>query len=242
MPPEAIEERRNVYVPGRRRPVKIFGWLMAVACVSVFQAARAQETPPLQFVAEYLREFSAIEHIRLAEERELQAPHQSMLATCIDSGNRYRQEITQQMARMRGMRAPPPSQALPGRLVELYGHKLSLYNEVVSECTALKGGANANVSSLEVMAAVSRYNAKVDTIDHSLFATSTQAFSTLLNTTPGSRNTPRRLAITLAEKRGLLRQLQLEFGAELDDDQQTYLVNAASVIRDAVRAHKASDE
>jgi len=65
-----------------------------------------------------------------------------------------------------------------------------------------------------------------------LFATSTQAFSTLLNTASASRNTPRRLSITLAEKRGLMRQLQLEFGAELDDDQQTYLVNAATVIRD----------
>jgi hypothetical protein len=216
--------------------------LWAVACVSAFPAARAQETRPLQFVGEYLREFSAIEHIRLAEERELQAPHQSMLATCVDSGNRYRLEITQQMGHMRGMRLPPPAQALPGRLVELYGHKLSLYNEVVRECTALQEGANANVSSLEVMAAVSRYNAKVDAIDHSLFATSTQAFSTLLNTIPGSSNTPRRLSITLAEKRGLLRQLQLEFGAELDDDQQTYLVNAATVIRDAVRAHKAADE
>jgi hypothetical protein len=222
--------------------VKIFSCLMVVACVCAFPAVRAQETPPLQFVAEYLREFSAIEHIRVAEERELQAPHQSMLATCIDSGNRYRLEITQQMARMRGMRVPPPSQTLPGRLVELYGHKLSLYNEVVSECTALKEGANANVSSLEVMAAVSRYNAKVDAIDHSLFATSTQAFSTLLNTTPGSRTTPRRLGITLAEKQALLRQLKLQFGAELDDDQQTYLVNAATVIRDALRAHKAADE
>jgi hypothetical protein len=214
-----------------------------VACALCFPDAHAQDTPPLQFVTEYLREFSAIEHIRLAEERELQAPHQSMLATCVESGNRYRLEITQQIAHMRGMRVSPPSQALPGRLVELYGHKLALYNEVVSKCTALKGGVNANVSSLEVMAAVSQYNAKVDAIDHSLFETSTQAFSTLLDRTPGgSGSAQRRLGITLAEKQGLLRQLRLEFGSELDDDQQTYLVNAASVVRDALRAHKASDE
>jgi hypothetical protein len=215
---------------------------VTVACALSVSAAHAQETAPLQFVAEYLREFGAIEHIRLAEERELQAPHQSMLATCVESGNRYRLEITQQIARMRGMKAPPPSQALPGRLVELYGHKLALYNEVVSKCTALKAGASANVSSLEVMSAVSQYNAKVDAIDHSLFETSTLAFSTLLDRTPGSRGTSRRLGITLAEKQGLLRQLRLVFGSELDDDQQTYLVNAATVIRDALRAHKASDE
>jgi hypothetical protein len=224
------------------RSVRTITWLVSLACALSFPAARAEETLPLQFVAEYLREFSAIEHIRLAEERELQSPHQTMLATCVESGNRYRLEITQQMARMRGMRLPPPSQALPARLVELYGHKLTLYNEVVSKCTALKAGANANVSSLEVMSEVSRYNAKVDAVDHSLFATSTDAFSTLLDRAPGPRNTSRRLSIKLAEKQGLLRQLHLEFGAELDDDQQTYLVNAASVIRDALRTHQAADE
>lgn len=224
------------------RSLQTVTWLMGVACALSCSEVRAQETLSLRFITEYLREFGAIEHIRLAEERELQAPHQSMVATCVESGNRYRQEIAQQMTRMRGIRVPPPSQALPGRLVELYGRKLTLYNEVVSKCTALKAGANANVSSLEVMSEVSRYNAKVDAIDHMLFATSTQAFSTLLDATPGSRDTTRRLGITLAEKQSLLRQLQSEFGAELDDDQQTYLVNAATVIRDAVRTHKAVDE
>ncbi len=215
---------------------------MAVACALDVSAAHAQETPPLQFVTEYLREFGAIERIRLAEERELQAPHQSMLTTCMESGNRYRAEITRQMAQMGKLRVLPPSQALPGRLVDLYGQKLSIYNEVVSACTALERGANANASSLEVMAAVSRYNTKVDAIDHALFQTSTEAFSTLLNRVARAPNAPRRLSITLAEKKRLLRQMEVEFGKELDDDQQTYLVNAASVIRDAVRSHKAADE
>jgi hypothetical protein len=141
------------------------------------------------------------------------------------------------------MRLLPPAQTLPVRLADLYGRKLSLYREIVAMCTALKQGVDTNVSSVEVMSAVSRYNAQVDAIDHSLFLTSTEAFSTLLGAaTPGSRNPSRRLSITLAQKRGLLRQLQIEFGAELDDNQQTYLVNAASVIRDAVRDHKAADE
>lgn len=216
--------------------------LLAVACALGIPAVHAQETPPLQFVAEYLREFSAIESIRLAEERELQAPHQSMLAACLESGNRYRNEITRQIARMGWMRLPAPSQALPARIVALYQQKLGLYNEVVRACTALGQGANANASSLEVMAAVSRYNAKVDALDHSLFQTSTDAFSTLLNRTSGARDAARRLGITLAEKRSLLRQMEAEFGKELDDDQQTYLVNAASVVRDAVKSHKAADE
>jgi len=98
-----------------------------------------------------------------------------------------------------------------------------------------RGAANANVSSWKSWLRVSRYNEKVDGIDHSLFATSTQAFFDATEYRIRVSNTPRRLSITLAEKRGLLRQLQLEFGAELDDDQQTYLVNAATVIRDAVR-------
>ena len=222
--------------------MKIIVWSVAIACGLGIAAARAQETPPLQFVSEYLREFGAVERIRLASEREFQAPNQNMVASCIGMGNRYGLEITQQIARMRGMQVLPPSQTLPERLVELYGRKLSLYREVVNACAALKEGAKSNVSSLEVMATVSRYNAMVDALDHSLFMTSTEAFSTLLSAANGSHSTPRRLSISLAQKRALLRQLATDFGAELDDDQQTYLVNAASVIRDAVRAHKASDE
>jgi hypothetical protein len=216
--------------------------LILSLCLVALQGARASETPPLQFVTEYVRGFAAVEHIRLAEEREMQAPHQSMLATCIESGNRYRAELTQQIAHMRGMTVRPPSQALPAHLVELYGQKLALYDEIVTACTSLGSGADANVSSLEVMGAVLRYDAKVDAIDRSLFQTSTQVFYTLLSSTPGIPDKARRLTIALAEKQTLMRQIQLGFGAELEDEQQTYLVNAATVIRDYLRAHKAADE
>ena len=216
--------------------------LVAIVCISLFPSARARETSAVQFVSEYIREFGAIERIRLAEEHEFQSPHQSMLVTCIESGNRYRREIAQQMTRMRDMSVLPPSQALPGRLVDLYGRKLELYAEVVNACAALKTAASTDVSYLEVMSVVSRYNAKLDTIDRSLFETSSEAYSTLLNRQPGAHDTPRRLDITAAEKQALLRQIDLEFGAELQDDQQTYIVNAATVIRNAIRVHKASDE
>lgn len=218
-------------------------WLAAVACVVAFPSLRAQETASLQFVTEYLREFSTVEHIRLAEERDLQAARQSMLSICIASGNRYRREITDQMTRMGNMSVPAPSQSLPGRLVELYGRKLKLYAQVVDACSALQaGGAPANASYLEVMSVVSTYNAKVDSIDRSLFETSTEAYSTLLGSPRRPDDGPRRLGITMAQKQALLREIELEFGNELQDDQQTYLVNAATVIRDAIRAHKASDE
>jgi hypothetical protein len=223
--------------------MKSVTWLAAVACVIAFPPLRAQETSPLQFVTEYLREFSTIEHIRLAEEREFQAARQSMLSICIASGNRYRREIADQITRMGHMSVPSPSQNLPSRLVDLYGHKLELYAQVVAACSALQaGGAPSNASYLEVMSVVSRYNAKVDSIDGSLFQTSTEAYSTLLEAPRGPHDDPRRLGITMAQKQALLREIELEFGNELQDDQQTYLVNAATVIRDAIRAHKASDE
>jgi hypothetical protein len=216
--------------------------LAVMASISLFSSAHARETPPLQFVSEYLREFSAMERIRLAEEQEFQAPSRDMLAICIESGNRYRREITQQTTRMQAMSVPPPSQALPARLVELYGQKLELYTEVVNACAALKAAASSSVGYLEVISVVSEYSTKVDSIDQSLFKTSTDAFSTLLNKEQGPHDLPRRLAITTAEKQTLLRQIDRDFGAELQDDQQTYLVNAATVIRNAMRQHKASDE
>ncbi len=208
----------------------------------LLSTARARETSALQFVTEYLREFSALERIRLTEEQEFQAPRQSMIDLCIENGNRYRREIAQQMARMQDMSVLPPSQALPARLVELYGQKLKLYTEVLSTCTALKTAASTNAGYLEVMSVVSQYSTKVDAIDRSLFNTSTDAFSTLLNKEQGPRDLPRRLGITTAEKQVLLLQIDREFGAALQDEQQTYLVNAATVIRNAIKKHKASDE
>lgn len=222
--------------------MNLLSWLAVLVCISLFSPAHARETPPLQFVTEYLREFSAIERIRLAEEQEFQAARQDMLTICIASGNRYRREIAQQAERMQGMSVPPPLQALPARLVGLYGQKLELYNEVVNTCASLRAAANSSVGYLQVMSVVSQYSAKVDSIDQSLFKTSTDAFSTLLNRDQGSHDFARRLGITTVEKQALLRQIDRDFGSELQDDQQTYLVNAATVIRNAIRKHKASDE
>jgi hypothetical protein len=84
------------------------------------------------------------------------------------------------------------------------------------------------------MAAVSRYNSQVDAVDRSLFQTSTDVFMTLL--APDGR-VSHRMAISEAEKQTLLRKIKLDFGAALDENQQTYLVNAASVIRDFLRSY-----
>lgn len=216
--------------------------LLSLLCSLAASAAQAVETPPLQFVTEYIRDFGAIEHIRLVQERELQAPQESMVATCIRGGNQFRSEITRQVSRMQEMVGPPSWRGLPVRLVGLYERKLAVYTEVINACKALEAGARTNVSSLEVMAAISRYNAKIDAIDKSLFQTSTDTSNTLLSTTHDQHGKLFRLSITAVEKQALLRQIQLEFGAELDDDQQTYLTNAATVIRDFLRAHSAVDE
>jgi hypothetical protein len=204
--------------------------------------AGAVETPPLQFVTEYIKDFGAIEHIRLVQERELRASQQPTLATCIQSGNQYRAEIARQLPRMQRMSGPPSWRDLPARIAGLYDRKLALYAEVVRLCTSFGTGDHANVSSLQVMGVVSQYNAKIEAIDKSLFLTSTDTFNTLLGTTPDRHGKQRRLSITAVEKQDLLRQIQVEFGKELDDDQQTYLTNAATVIRDFLRSHAAADE
>jgi hypothetical protein len=217
-------------------------WLLSGLCLLASSAAQAVETPPLQFVTEYIRDFGAIEHIRLTQERELGALQQPTLATCTRSGNQYRSELTLQVSRMRRMLGPASWRDLPARLARLYDRKLVLYTDVVKTCTALGTRAHTNVSSLDIMTAISQYNAKIDAIDEQLFQTSTDTFNTLLGTTLDRHGKLRRLSITTVEKQALLRQIQLEFGTELDDDQQTYLTNAATVIRDFLRSHAASDE
>jgi len=71
-------------------------WL--VACVSAFRPPVRRKLLRCNSCAEYLREFGAID-ISGWRGARAQAPHQSMLATCVDSGIDNRLEITQQMAR-----------------------------------------------------------------------------------------------------------------------------------------------
>jgi hypothetical protein len=79
-------------------------------------------------------------------------------------------------------------------------------------------------------------------VDEALFQTYIDAFDTLLGTTPDRHGQPRRLSITAVEKQALLREIQLELGTDLDDDEQTYATNVATVIRDLLRSHTAGDE
>jgi hypothetical protein len=212
------------------------------ASVMAAQSAVAQDSPPLQFVTEYVDEFAAVERIRVDEEQALKAPNADMVSICVDSGDRYRRELGQQVARMRSLRIAPPSQDLPEKIADLYSRKLELYQEVIAACSALKGQTVGDVNSLEVMAAVSKYDARVDAVDRELFRSASAVFWTLLQQRSETRKHPSRLVITTTQKTNLLRQIERDFGAELQDEQQTYLVNAGSVIHDYLKSHKASDE
>ncbi len=212
------------------------------ACVLVAQPTLAQDSTPLQFVTEYVDEFAAIERIRVGEEQALKAPDADMVSICVESGNRYRRELGEQVARMHSLRIPSPAQDLPEKIAGLYRRKLDLYQEVIAACSALKGRSGGDVSSLEVMAEIAKYDTRVDAVDKELFRTAPAVFWTLLQQRSETREHPSRLVITKTEKVALLREVEHQFGAELQDDQQTYLVNAGSVIHDYLKSHKASDE
>ena len=206
------------------------------------QSALAQDSTPLQFVTEYVDEFAAVERIRVAEEQALKAPNADMVSICVDSGDQYRRVLGEQVARMRSLRIPSPSQDLPENIADLYSRKLELYQEVIATCAALKGRSAGDVNSLEAMVAVAKYDARVDALDRELFRSASAVFWTLLQQRTETREHASRLVITTTQKAHLLRQIERDFGAELQDQQQTYLVNAASVIHDYLKSHKASDE
>jgi hypothetical protein len=205
----------------------------AFACLFALQSAHAQQSPALQFVTEYLRGFAAMDQARLAEEKAFQSSNVDMVSTCIRSGNQYRAAVLLQLSRLRGINAVPAWQSLSARIVALDAHKLEIYSDIAKECMSLKEHGGANVSSVDVMAAVSRYNAKIEAVDKSLFQTSTDVFMTLV--APGGQAS-HRLSISEAERQALLRQIKVNFGTALDENEQTYLVNAASVIRDFLRS------
>jgi hypothetical protein len=199
------------------------------------QDVQGQQKPALQFVTEYLRGFGAMEQVRLVEERAFRSHNVDMASTCLRSANQFQAEITLQISRLRNIDAAPAWRVLLGRVVALDERKLGIYSEITGACRSATTRDGNSVSSFEVMAAVMRYNARVDAVDDALFQTSTEVFRTLLGADS------RRLSITAADKQTLLRRIQLDFGSELEDDEQTDLVRAATVIRDALRSHPAVD-
>jgi hypothetical protein len=193
-------------------------------------AVRAQETPHLQFVTEYIRELGKMERLRSQANDELNDGSNKM-AGCVRSTTRFQLELQSQIFMLRNIRLNPPFDELAPSLATFNEQKLGLYKKMGYGCTALMGGPKPGVDYDVIAADAPKITAQLEYIDNAMLESSPMIFATLIDPVPDANNKMSRLIITSAERKKLIADIDSFFGAELNQKDQGYVVSAASVLK-----------
>jgi hypothetical protein len=134
-------QMQNVHFwePCGKRTSKAGSWAVIVKAsfvTAVFfgltAPSRAQETPHLKFVSEYVRELGKVEHLRSLAMDEMK-DESNRMASCIRSSTRFQLELQSQISMLRGMRLNPPFETLPANIASFYEQKIDLYKRLAMD-------------------------------------------------------------------------------------------------------------
>jgi hypothetical protein len=218
--------------------------LIAVILLGLTIPTRAQETPHLKFVSEYIRELGKVERLRSLAMDELK-DESSRMASCIRSGMRFQLELQSQIRMLQGMRLDPPFETLPANIAEFYERKIELYKKMSDGCAAIMSGPKEGVDYGAIAAEAPKLTAEMEYIDTALFDASPLVFATLIDPVPDANNHMSKLIITKAQRNKLIADINSEFGTKLDQKDQGHFVGAAWVLRAYLgkeKGYSASDE
>jgi hypothetical protein len=220
-----------------------FALAFASATPSTF-AAEKPETPHLVFVREYIRGLAAIEDIRSSGERRLkQAAKDDTFSNLIYTGTRMQFELRAQIAALKDMHLNPPFEELIAALTDFDRQKVALYQKLVDISSAFIGSPKPGVDYDKLAAEVPKTRAALDYIDQSVFEATPLVFAMLIDQKADSKNHVSHLNITKAERAQLLSDIATSFGSKLDQNDTTYIVSAASLLKaNLLKDFKSSDE
>lgn len=203
-----------------------------------------QETPPLAFVTEYVRELSAIETIRASGAQSLvQDRNDEVFTNAIYSFTRMQLELRSQINILQDMRLNSPFETVISFLTQSYAHKVELYQRLIDISSAQIGGPKPGVDYSKLGAEMPKVRAALDDTDHSLFEIAPMIFLTLVDRKADSHNQATHLIITRAERAQLLDEINTDFGSKLDQKDPNYQVGAAVILKAGLlKGFKSSDD
>jgi hypothetical protein len=189
------------------------------------------ENPHLTFVKEYIRQLANLERLRDTANSELQGGASEKMSGCIRNGTRFQLELQSQISMLRDMQLNPPFNDLPSSLAAFDEKKIELYKKMSEGCEAMISGPKPDVDYDAIAAQTPKLTATMDYIDHAIFEATPLVFGTLIDPVPDANNKMSKLIITSAERKKLIPDIDLYFGAKLDQKDQPWLVSAAWVLR-----------
>jgi hypothetical protein len=216
--------------------------LIALFLLSL-SATVAMAAGPYEFVSEYVRELIAIEKIRDQAAKELTEKGHNQLADCVETTTRFQLELNTSISMLKSMSLKPPLNELTPNIAEFYTKKVALYKQLGDGCSMMIAGPKPNVDYGEIAGQAPKINALLDFIDQSLFKITPLVFASLIDQKPDSENHLSHLVITKQEGQKLVRELDLGFGAKMDQDNQNWTVSSATVLKGYFnKGYKFSDD
>jgi hypothetical protein len=143
----------------------------------------------------------------------------------------YQLELMVQIATLETMRLNPPFENVIENFTHFYEQKLVIYKQFTDLCSALITGPKPGVDYGALAAEAPKLNARLEFIDQGLFKSSPLVFATLIDTREDSQGHVSHLIITKTERAKLVHDITLAFGDKLKQDNQSYTVSAASVLK-----------
>lgn len=210
---------------------------------TVTHPEKKPETPHLEFVTEYIRELASIQEIRESSERDLKQDPSATFSNCIHMSTLMQLELDSQIGQLKRMRLDGSFNELIPTITGLYKDKIELWQQMIDICSAFIGGPKPNVDYAKLGADMPKIRARLDFIDNALFESSPLVFSTLIDMKADSKGHASHLLITKAEREGLIKQIDTDFGSKLDEKDANYGVSSAAILKAGLQKDfKCSDD
>jgi hypothetical protein len=209
--------------------------IAALTTLSFISTSHA-ETPHLEFVTTYIHQLQNLERLRATAAEEFQGDNPSKMAACIRNNTRYELELRSQISTLKRMQLNPPFDELPPSLADFNERKIELFQKMSAACEAfmsgMASGPKPGIDYDAITAQMPKLTAEIDYIDHAIFEATPLVFGMLISSVPDKYNHMSNLIITTAERKRLIDDINSYFGAKLQQEQQPWLVCAATVLRD----------
>jgi len=225
--------------------VFVFG--LSLGLLSSFACAESPETPPLAFVQLYIAQLGDIEDIRDAAAKENEQDkddNTKTMADCVHTMIQYQLELSTAIAAMQAVHLNKDFEFLPKAIADYDKAKLDIYKQYDDGCTAMMEGPKPNVDYGNIASSLPKLRALVENIDKGIYKTAPAVFASLIQMKENSHGGADHLVITKAEQADLIHRIKERFGDKLNQDNQTYIVSAASVLEFYLekKGYKAADE
>jgi len=205
-------------------------------------SALPQQTKPLAFVREYVREVSEIERLRRRAENDLKAGGEQM-ANCVRNMTSLQIEYRIQAGMMKRMALPGQFKELPGQIAQVYEMKSGYLGKYIEGCSAMLAGPKPGADYGAFAAEAPKITANLDALDHTQFEMTPLLFAMLIDMKPDSAGHASHLIITNADRADLVREIDARFGDKLNPDETPPPVSSMVGLRTLLlNGHKGSDD